>query len=401
MSESTDLVGELHLFDAAADGQRHRAYAKLLATGPIHRVHQPGGAMVWLVTGHDLARSLLADRRIVKLGPEHGPFARRLPPDVSRGIHQHMLYDNPPNHTRLRRLVTMAFTRGRVASMLPEIQAQTDRLLGAMDREADLIRELAFPLPIGVISALLGVPPEADASFRQWSQVLIEPTLVTVDQFTDASSQLLVFLRELIEQKRRAPAGDLFSDLVAARDGGDRLSEDELTSMAYLLVMAGFETTGHLIGNAALALLTHPEQLALVRAEPDRLTAMVEEVLRYDAPVQNSTPYKASEPVEVAGEVIQAGEYVYFSLIATNRDPAVTDQPGRFDVTRTSIVHTAFGHGIHHCLGAPLARMEARAAIGTLITRFPDIRLAVPADTLQRTAAMTVNGLATLPVLLR
>jgi cytochrome P450 len=209
---------------------------------------------------------------------------------------------------------------------------------------------------------------------------------------------MLDFLYELIEEKRQNPGDDLFSELIAARDGGDRLSEDELTGMAYLLVLAGHETTVNLIANGMLALLTHPDQLALLRAEPERIDGAVEELLRYDGPVQTAMPAVASEPIQVGDVTIQTGDLIFIVLIAANRDPDRFPEPERLDIRREPAGHLTFGHGVHHCLGAPLARLEARIAIGTLVERFPSLELARPADELLRTPSILMHGLESLPL---
>jgi cytochrome P450 len=211
---------------------------------------------------------------------------------------------------------------------------------------------------------------------------------------------MLGFVHDLIEEKRTAPADDLLSGLIAARDGGDRLSEDELTSMIFLLLAAGHETTVSLITNGVHALLRHPDQLALLKAEPDRLPAAVEELLRYDGPLQAAIPYIAQAPIEVAGERIEAGQVIVFALLPANRDPRRIDRPNDLDITRTENAHLAFGHVIHHCLGAPLARLEGRIALGMLFERFPNLRLAEPERDPQRTPGLLMNAIRELPVLL-
>lgn len=211
---------------------------------------------------------------------------------------------------------------------------------------------------------------------------------------------MVSFLRELVAAKRANPTDDLPSSLVALRDGADQLSEDELTSMAWLLLIAGHETTVNLIGNGVHALLTHPEQLALLRAQPDRVGAVIEELLRFTGPVQVATPRRTTEPVDIGGITISAGQIVIPALLAANRDPACTAQPDTLDITRTDNPHLAFGHGIHHCLGAPLARLEARIALGSLLTRFPQLRLAVPPEHLTWRPGVIMHGLEALPVVL-
>jgi cytochrome P450 len=207
-------------------------------------------------------------------------------------------------------------------------------------------------------------------------------------------------LRELVAAKRADPTDDLLSSLVAVRDGADQLSEAELTSMAWLLLVAGHETTVNLIGNGVLALLTHPEQLALLRAQPDRLGAAIEELLRFNGPLQIATPRRTTEPVDLGGITIPAGQIVMPALLAANRDPACTAEPDTLDITRTDTPHLAFGHGIHHCLGAPLARMEGRIALGSLLARFPRLRLAVPPEDLTWRPGVLQHGLDALPVIL-
>lgn len=387
-------------FIATREGERHAVYARLAAEGPVHQVTLPTGREVWMVTGHAETRELLSDPRLVKGGWQLGPYAHDLPEDVARGIHSHMLLTDPPDHTRLRRLVTGAFTRRRVERLAPQIAAITAKLLDAIEGEetADLVAALAYPLPIDVICDLLGIPDDNRESFRAWTQVVVSPGMSPFDVYERANVEFLDFTRELIAAKRAVPQDDLLSALIAARDGDERLSEDELTSMVYLLVIAGHETTVNLIGNSVLALLTHPDQLALLRAEPERIDDAIEELLRYDGPLQNTLTYLTREPIEVGGKTIPAGVGVVVSLLAANRDFPGGD---RLDITRQDVTHTAFGHGLHYCLGAPLARLEGRIALEALFARFPGLRLDGPADALTRTPSVLMNGLAALPVRLR
>jgi len=381
--------------------QRHTAYAELAAAAPVHRIVLPIGEPAWLITGYDEARQALHDSRLVKSEEAQINMVRGLlAPEVFAAIGHHMLNSNPPDHTRLRRLVTAAFTRRRVEQLAPRVQQITDELLDAMAaaKQVDLIDAFAYPLPITVICELLGVPDDRRAEFRHWSSFVIAGQLAGPDVFAAASTAMLSLLRELIDAKRTAPADDLLSALVTVRDGQDRLTEDELTSMVFLLLVAGHETTVNLIGNGVLALLTHPEQLELLRAQPHRLPAAIEELLRFDGPLQVSTFRLTVEPVDIGGVTIPAGEIVIPGLLVANRDPACTAQPDALDITRTDNPHLAFGHGIHHCLGAPLARLEGRIALGTLLARFPRLRLAVPAEQLTWRPSVLFNGLAALPV---
>ncbi|TYB64785.1 cytochrome P450 [Nonomuraea sp. PA05] len=390
-------------FTAVLDGERDAIYAELMSRGPVHPVTTLAGAPGWLITGHEEARALLSDPRLVKGGWRNGAYADRLPEDLARGVYSHMLNLNGADHVRLRRLVTAVFTRRRVEWLTPRVQEMTDELLSALDgaESADLMSALAYPLPIGVISELLGVPEEFRESFREWTALIVAPMTCTFEQYADALHALLAFARDLVASKRVTPRDDLLSDLIAARDGEERLSEDELTSMIFLLVIAGHETTVNLIGNGVYALLRNPDQLGLLRGDPALLEPAIEELLRYDAPAQTTLPYVAAERIEMGGTTIEAGQSVVVALQAANRDPACFPDPGELDLTRQGAVHTAFGHGVHYCVGAPLARVEARIAIGTLLDRFPGLRLDAGPGTPARNASMIMNGLSALPVRLR
>ncbi|MGH3980576.1 MAG: cytochrome P450 family protein [Pseudonocardiaceae bacterium] len=389
-------------FTATAAGARHAAYAELAAAGRVHRITLPTGAPAWLITGYDEARRALTDPRLVRGGPLHGALGDQLPPDVKAAIGNHLLNHNPPDHTRLRRLVGAAFTRRRVEQLAPRIQQIADALLDALDGtvETDLIATFAYPLPMTVICELLGVPDGDRDDFRSWTTTAIAGPFAGTEAYVAAATTIVGYSRELLAGKRRSPTDDLLSALVEVRDGGDRLSEDELIAMVFLLVAAGHETTVNLIGNGVHALLTHPEQLALLRAEPDRLPAVVEELLRFAGPLQVTMPLVTAEPVELGGVPIPAGETVFAGLLAANRDPARVANPAELDIGRAEHSHLAFGHGIHHCLGAPLARLEGRIALQTLLSRFPGLRLAVPPHELTWQPSLLLHGLTTLPVML-
>jgi cytochrome P450 len=251
---------------------------------------------------------------------------------------------------------------------------------------------------VTVICELLGIPEERRADFRDWSATIMEPAVSGFDAYSAALAALVGYVRELLAAKRDRPADDLLSALVAVRDGSDRLSEDELTSLVILLLVAGHETTVNLIANGTYALLTHPDQLELLRAHPERLPDAVEELLRFDGPLQTATMRIAAEAFELGGVPIGEGDLVLVGLLAANRDPARLPGADVLDVTRGTTAHVAFGHGIHHCLGAPLARLEARIALGSLIARFPRLRLAAPAEDLRVTEAYLAHGLAALPI---
>lgn len=395
-------------FAAVAGDERQAVYAALAAAGPVHRHMFPNGREVWLVLGHQEVRDLLMDPRLVKGGPEAGPYTGRLPAHVSAGIHHHVLYTDPPQHTRLRRMVAEAFGRRRIDAFAPQLQAVTDALLDDVEGQdgTDLVAALAFPLPITAICVILGVPVEDRDLFREWSRPLVVPYQAGYEAFAEASTEFVAYLRDLVEQKTAAPGDDLLSALIAVRDDTDRLSGDELTSMAYLLLLAGHETTTNLIALGTRALLRHPDQLALLRAEPERWPDAIEELIRFDGPLQATMPYIAAAPIQIGGYEIPAGGTVLAGLLSSNHDPVRFPDPARLDITRadgggSGGGHVGFGHGPHYCVGAPLARLEGRIALRSLFERFPDLRLDPAAGEVQRVAATVVNGLQSLPVLLR
>jgi cytochrome P450 len=375
-------------------------YAALRAEAPARRLTLPSGVDAWLVTRYAEARRVLADSRLAKDPALMRAHLKTPPPEGDeRLVGRHMLHADPPAHTRLRRLVSRVFTPRRVDELRPHIQQVAGDLLERMaaGSTADLINTLAFPLPIAVICELLGVPLEDRQSFRQWSDAIVAG-YVGRERDPEAFQQLSAYLGGLIATKRRALGTDLLSDLIAVRDADDRLSETELRSMVFLLLIAGHETTVNLIGNATYLLLTHPEQWTLLRAEPDRVPAAVEEALRYDSPVQTATLRVTRQPVSLDGITIPSGELVLVCVASANRDGARIADPDRFDLTRRDLTHLSFGHGIHFCLGAPLARVEAEVALRGLLAHFPDLTLALPAHRLAWRPGMFMRGLVSLPV---
>ncbi|MET7801952.1 cytochrome P450 family protein [Streptomyces decoyicus] len=397
---ATEPVEALDLAALGEDYVRdpHEVYARLRERGPVHRVRLPEGTVVWLVVGYEEVRAALSDPRLSKEW-RHASSAQPMQP-VSIGVS--MLRSNAPQHTHIRGLVARAFTARRVASLAPRIQEMTDELLAAMlavpEGRADLVEALSFPLPVTVICELLGVPFLERDVFRTWTDILMvgAPTPQTREALTAMGG----YLDDLVQAKRARPGDDLLTDLIAVSDeDGDRLSQVELLGMAQLLLIAGYETTANLISNGVLALLTHPEQLALLRADLSLIDGAVEEMLRYDGPLETSTFRFTLEPTEIAGTVIPGGGEAVLPVIAdAGRDPLRFDDPGRFDITRDARGHVAFGHGIHFCLGAPLARLEARIAVRTLLERCPKLELdAHPADLSWRLGAL-LRGPRSLPV---
>jgi len=399
------------ILDVAEDfAQDAHVFAELLrAGGPVRRVRlPPRGLPCYLVTGFADARALLADPRLRKNSQGiRDLFEAKLPPEATQGtfgqdLSWHMLNSDPPDHTRLRKLVNKAFTGRTVARLRPRVEEITAELLDALagQERADLLPSFAAPLPITVICELLGVREEDRADFSGWSRTLLSAP-VRPEEMQAAAQNMLAYLTALIAQKRAEPAEDLLSDLVHASDDGDSLSEPELVSMAFLLLVAGHETTVNLIANAVLALLREPEQLARLRAEPELLPGAVEEFLRFDGPIHLATLRFTAEPVEVGGVTIPEGEFVLVSLLGANRDEERFAEPDRLDITRAAGGHLAFGHGIHYCVGAPLARLEAEIALGGLLARFPDLALDAKPDELVYRPSSLVHGLESLPVRLR
>jgi cytochrome P450 len=385
-------------------------FASVRELGPVHPVTLADGHDAWLVVGYDEARTALNDARLSKdmhaaLATGDAVVAEGLPgPAFAR----HMLSVDPPDHTRLRRLVSSAFTPRRVEGLRTRVQAIIDRLLDDVaaagpDARVDLVKAFAFPLPFTVICELLGVPePDREPLGRGLIGLLVPTT--TPEEYAKAkesSDVVVAMLEALVSAKQSDPGDDLVSALIAARDGQERLTTQELLSTIFQLIVAGHDTTASLIGNGVVALLERPDQLDELRADPDELAVAVEELLRFDAPVPHSTFRYAVAPIEIGGETIPAGSQVIICLAAANRDRTRYADPDDLDLDRAESRHLAFGHGIHFCLGAPLARMEGQLAIGTLLRRFPQLRLAVPAEELRwgHGDGLVLRGLTELPVI--
>nr|WP_285855229.1 cytochrome P450 [Paenibacillus cellulositrophicus] len=311
-----------------------------------------------------------------------------------------MLMVDPPDHTRLRRLVSKAFTPRMIEDLRPRIQQIADELLDkvASRGKMELISEFAYPLPIIVISEMLGIPGHHQARFREWTHKLAQGALNPgqANLVQEALQEFIDYIQSLISEKRVRPGNDVISGLLQAYDEGDKLNENELLSTIWLLITAGHETTVNLIGNGTLALLQHPEQMQLLREDPALLPAAVEELLRYAGPVM-ITGRVADEDIEIHGTLIRKGEMVMVSLAGADMDASRFDAPERLDITRQETDHLAFGRGIHLCLGAPLARMEGQIAFGSLLRRFPNLRLDVKPEDLAYHYS-TLRSLVSLPV---
>ena len=396
-----------------ADFMHHpyELYERLRAEGPAREFVMPHGVKVWMVTRYADVRALLADTRISKDGSRMNEmFARHSGVELeeeeeSEGagfdddLSSHMLNSDPPRHTRLRQLVGKAFTGHRMEALRPRIAQVVDDLLDRMAEqgEVDLIASFATPLPITIISDLLGVPTEDREIFRMWATTLVGAGHAPED-VADASSKVIDYSNRLIEAKRANPGEDMLSALVEASEDGDRLTRSELVAMIFLLVVAGHETTMHTLGNAVHSLLMYPDQLAKLRGDLSLMPGAVEELMRYDGGVGVATFRFTKEDIVLDGVTIPAGEVVVLSLGSANRDGAKFEDPDRLDVTRHPIGSLAFGHGIHFCIGAPLAKLEVEIGLARLLTRFPDLKLAAEPEQLRWKDSNLMKGLVTLPV---
>jgi len=392
------------------------AYAWLREHAPVHKTRLPSGVEAWLVTRYADAKQALADQRLSKNPahhdePAHAKGKTGIPGERKAELMTHLLNIDPPDHTRLRRLVSKAFTPRRVAEFAPRVQELTDHLIDqfADKGSADLIHDFAFPLPIYAICDLLGVPREDQDDFRDWAGMMIRHGGGPRGGVARSVKKMRGYLAELIHRKREAlpehptPGEDLISGLIRASDHGEHLSENEAAAMCFVLLFAGFETTVNLIGNGVHALLRNAEQRALIQDSIEReqlglVDLGIEELLRFDGPVEMATWRFATESMEIGGQRIAVGDPVLVVLAAANRDPDRFAGPDILDVSRRDNQHLGYGHGIHYCLGAPLARLEGRIALTTLLHRLPDLRLADSSTELRWRGGLIMRGLRNLPV---
>jgi cytochrome P450 len=384
----------------------YTVYAKMRREDPVSCQLDPNGETIYYITRYAEAEAVLLDhQRFVKdrcnaLTPEE---LEARPPFITTELDQlltcHMLNRDADDHRRMRGLVTRAFTPRMVATFEPRIQQIADNLIDKMQEHGtdDLISAFAFPLPITVIAELLGVPTADRDRFRIWSDAIVTP-VEDRDAFVALMHQFVDFLRKMVENKRAHPTDDLVSGLVQAEEDGDKLSGGELFSMVMLLIVAGHETTVNLIGNGILALLQHPRQLAALRRNPTLIKSAIEEILRYDSPVERTTWRWAAQDVLLCGQLIPRGSIVQAVLGSANRDPKRFEDADTFDINRSENRHLSMGLGPHFCLGAALARLEGRVAISTLLKRLPLLRLAMPAKQLRWRETPVIRGLERLPV---
>jgi cytochrome P450 len=375
-------------------------YSEQRATEPVSRVVLPSGHEAWLVSRYEDARGVLADPRFSRDLFYPGAPCLFEPGDFSTG-ETSLLNLDPPDHTRVRRLAAKGFTARRIEGLRGRVEQITSDLLDQMSAKqppVDLIEEFAFPLPTTVICELLGVPFDDREHFRAWSKVIVTPGQHSMDDVAAAQRESADHMKRLIATKRRTPSHDLLTALIEARDNDARLSEEELVTLANTLLLAGHETTVSLISTGVVLLIRHPDQLAALRADPTLIEPAVEEILRYDGPAETSLLRVALADVEVGGVRIQKGEAVIAVTGSANFDEAEFADPATFDITRKHNPHMGFGHGIHFCIGAPLARIEGQVALPALFDRFPGLRLAVPQEDIVWRPPLSIRGPAAVPV---
>ncbi|WP_405167060.1 cytochrome P450 [Nocardia sp. NBC_01499] len=400
----------------------HPTYDELRKHGPIHHVLLPNGLTSWLVVDYQLAREVLADDRIKKGAAALAPITTRLRPGdtyttVSTDLWEHMLSSDPPDHTRLRRLVTKAFTARTVERLHPRIDALADKLLDEMagKSEADLIADYALPIPMTVICELFGVPEADRARFRELSTMMTassaenaedqeaaakSPFYATAAERGAASIELATYLIGLVGERAKDLGEDLLSQLIMANHEGDKLSDKELIAMLFLILVAGHETTVNLIGNGLYAMLRDRVLYEELTRSPEQIPAAIEEFLRHEGPVHLATLRYTAEPVTLAGIDIPAEELVSVSLAAADHDPNQFENPHGIQIGQTGKSkggHLAFGHGIHYCIGAPLARLEARVAFEKILARYPNMKMA---DEVQWRPSTFLRGLQALPTVI-
>ncbi|MEK4694553.1 cytochrome P450 [Bacillus sp. FSL M8-0063] len=372
----------INLASAQFKEDAYEIYKESRKVQPILFVNKTELGAEWLITRYEDALPLLKDNRLKK--DPANVFSQDtlnvfLTVDNSDYLTTHMLNSDPPNHNRLRSLVQKAFTPKMITQLEGRIQDIADDLLNEVERKSslNLVDDYSFPLPIIVISEMLGIPKEDQAKFRIWSHAVIASP-ETPEEIRETEKQLsefITYLQYLVDNKRKEPKEDLVSALILAENEGYKLSARELYSMIMLLIVAGHETTVNLITNTVLALLENPDQLQLLKENPKLIDAAIEEVLRYYSPVEVTTSRWADEPFQIHDRTIERGDMVVIALASANRDETVFENPEVFDITRENNRHIAFGHGSHFCLGAPLARLEARIAITTLFNRMPELQI--------------------------
>ena len=400
------VVEKVNVVSSAFKANPFPYYASLRAEAPVYRIVMPDKQAAWLITRYDDVAMVLKDEQhFVKdrrnaMTPEqlaHQPWI----PGFFNALSSNLLDTDAPDHTRLRGLVHKAFTPRLIEQMRARIDALANELIDAVEHngEMELIRDFALPLPLTIITELLGVPTKDTNKFHRWSK-----SVVSASSGTDTLRVIptlwffINYLKKLFKERRQHPGDDLLTALIQAEEAGDQLSEDELLAMVFVLLIAGHETTVNLIASGMLALLEYPDQMVKLRNDPSLIKSAVEELLRFTCPIEMATERYASKDVTVAGVTIPKGERVMVVIASANRDKQHFENPDVLDITRENNKHLGFGQGAHYCLGAPLARLEGQIAINTLLRRLPNLRLKGTSDSLRWRSGMVLRGLEALPV---
>lgn len=382
-------------------------YARLRAEAPVYRTILPDKQPAWLITRYEDVLMVLKDeQRFVKNKQSAKTKAQltKTPwiPPMFRALERNLLDLDGDDHARLRGLIHKAFTPRLIEQMRQRVETLSCELLDNAERKRafDLISDYALPIPMTIISEILGVPPDDRPKFARLSKMMVSLSASPRGVLRTIPSVLAIsrYLRRLFKERRAAPQDDLITALVQAEEAGDQLSEDELLSMVFVLLIAGHETTVNLIGSGTLALLENPDQVRLLRQQPELARNAVEELLRYVSPVEQATERYAREPVSLHGVTIPQGDLVYAVLASANRDEQQFDHPDKLDITRDARKHLAFGQSVHYCVGAPLARLEGQIAFRSLVERLPSLHLSVGSNALRWRAGLTIRGLEALPV---
>ncbi|NDJ52271.1 MAG: cytochrome P450 [Chloroflexi bacterium] len=395
---------DLNLADAAVRQDPYPIYAELRRTDPVALVKMPFFGDTYFISRYEDVAATFKDPRIsndtMGSSSEHGGW---LTPRSFRLMAENMLSKDDPEHRRLRDLVHKAFTPSRIRSMVDRVEEITHELLdrAAEKRDVDLIADFALPIPLIIISEMLGVEAKDREPFHHMTARFLESTNSGVMQMvlqTPNINRMVRFFERLLEDRRANLGDDLLSALIEAEQEGDRLSQDELIGMIFLLLLAGHETTVNLIGSGLLALLEHPDEFARLHNDPDLIDSAIEELLRYTNPVELSAPRFPLEDIEMHGVIIPQGHRMLVGVASANRDETVFENPDAVDITRKPNRHLAFGLGVHYCLGAPLARLEGATAINAIVQRFPEMQLMKPINELEWRSSTLVRGLKSLPV---
>lgn len=390
-------IKSLDLFSQQFHQNPYDYYEKIRPHQPFAKVKMLNdGNNTWMAFTYKAAEAVLKDNRFIK--DMRTVFPDEMTDENLPPIAQSMLFVDPPDHHRLRSLVQSGFTPKRIEKLrrrIEEIASEQAKLMRSKGT-VDFIKAYAFPIPIRVICELLGIPSEDQLDFQRWSNALVD--INDDSEYDKVNMEFVAYLKKLIEQKRVSPKEDLMSYLIQAEEGGDRLTVSELYGVVMLLIVAGHETTVNLISNGLLALLTHPEQLALLKADPSLVAQAIEELLRFNGPVEFSTDRWAKESFTFMGQQVEKGDHVIVSLASADHDPAVFAKPGTLDITREKSPHLAFGKGLHYCLGAPLARLEGEIAIRVLLEEYPNLTLAAELSELEWRQSLIIRGLKQLPV---